>query len=111
MLSFPVSDHSRVCSEYIEPMFYHKHYRSCAVHRGDGFTFVIHNDDKNKTHVIGGDGENLGYGGIPNSSAIEFDMWTNFDTQGSDDFFQDHISVHSASFEPNSSGSSAALGF
>lgn len=92
-------------------MFYLEHHRSCAVHGGDGFAFVIHNDDKNETHAIGGDGENLGYGGIPNSLAIEFDMWTNVNTQGSDDLFQDHISIHSASIQPNSPGSSTALGF
>jgi len=111
IFTFQISGHSRVCSEYIEPMSNLKHHRSCAVHGGDGFAFVIQNDDKNETHAIGGDGANLGYGGISNSLAIEFDMWTNANTQDGDDLFQDHISVHSASTQPNSPGSSTALGF
>lgn len=58
------------------------------------------------------DGEHLGYGGIFNSLAVEFDTWTNVDTQQSDDVFQDHISIHSGGpFSPNSSNRSTSLGF
>jgi len=92
-------------------MFSLKHHKSCAVHGGDGFAFVIQHDEINEMRAIGGDGENLGYGGIPNSIAVEFDTWTNVDTQGSDDLFQDHISIHSASTKSNSAGFSAALGY
>ena len=58
------------------------------------------------------DGEHLGYGGISNSLAIEFDTWTNVDTQQSDDVFQDHISIHSGGPSlPNSSNKSTSLGY
>ena len=86
-----------------------KHHRSCSVHGGDGLAFVIHSD-KAGAHALGSDGQGLGYAGISNSLAIEFDMWTNVNTQGSDDFFFDHISIHSASIGPNSDHSSTKLG-
>ena len=58
------------------------------------------------------DGEHLGYGGISNSLAVEFDTWTNVDTQQSDDVFQDHISIHSSGpLLPNSSNESTSLGY
>ena len=60
--------------------------------------------------AIGSDGQEMGYGGISNSIAIEFDMWTNVDTQGSDDLFFDHISIHSASTGINSPGATTMLG-
>jgi hypothetical protein len=53
------------------------------------------------------DGEHLGYGGISNSLAVEFDTWTNVDTQQSDDVYQDHISVHYG----GSSNRSTSLGY
>ena len=44
--------------------------------------------------------------------AVEFDTWTNVDTQQSDDVFQDHISIHSAGpSSPNNSNQHTALGY
>ena len=37
-------------------------------------------------------------------------MWTNVNTQNSDDFFEDHISIHSGSTGPNSDQSHTKLG-
>ncbi len=108
--SFQVIDQSIMCSDHRNPSYAHEHYRSCAVHGGDGFAFVIHGD-KNETSALGENGQELGYGGISNSLAIEFDMWTNVKTQGSDDFFFDHISIHSGSTKINSSGSKTSLGY
>ena len=79
------------------------------MHGGDGLAFVIHSD-KAGAHALGSDGQGLGYAGISNSLAIEFDTWTNVNTQGSDDFFYDHISIHSASAGRNSDKSSTKLG-
>ena len=110
IFTFQVSDHSRTCSDHVNPNFSLNLYRSCAVHGGDGFAFVIHGDPRNVS-AIGGDGQDLGYGGISNSLAVEFDMWTNVDTQGSDDIFFDHVSIHSDSVRPNSSNASTALGY
>jgi hypothetical protein len=86
-----------------------KHHRSCAVHGGDGLAFVIHSDPSGY-NALGDDGQGLGYAGISNSLAVEFDMWTNVDTQGSDDVFADHISIHSASTGVNSDRSATKLG-
>jgi hypothetical protein len=85
-------------------------FSTCTVHGGDGFAFVIH-FDKNGSLALGMDGHELGYGGISDSIAIEFDTWTNVDTQGSNDFFHDHIAIHSMSFRANTSGKASALGY
>ena len=110
--SFQVSDHSRTCSDHVDPsLSLSRRHRSCAVHGGDGFAFVIHADERD-TSAIGHDGENLGYGGLNNSMAVEFDLWTNtVSQQNSDDYFEDHISVHSGSVGRNNPGESTALGY
>lgn len=107
--SFQITAQSKVCTFHIEPMASKNHHKSCAVHGGDGFAFVIHSD-RNGASAIGGDGQDLGYGGIENSLVIEFDTWTNVDTQGSNDLFNDHISVHSGSRGINSANASTMIG-
>ena len=107
--SFQITDHSRVCTTHVDPMVFQKTYKSCALHGGDGFAFVIHSDEAG-TSAIGGDGQEMGYGGIRNSLAVEFDMWTNVNTEGSNDLFADHISIHSASTGINTSKSSTMIG-
>lgn len=109
--SWQISDHSVECTEHVDRTFSLKHHKSCAVHGGDGFAFVIHGDPADSS-ALGGDGENLGYGGLLNSLAIEFDTWTNVGTQQSDDIFQDHISIHSGGpMLPNSSNETTSLGY
>ena len=49
-------------------------YSSCAVSGGDGFAFVLHRDAAG-AEAVGSDGRGLGYAGIANSLAIEFDTW------------------------------------
>jgi hypothetical protein len=107
--SFQITAHSKVCTYHLEPMASQNHHKSCAVHGGDGFSFVIHSD-KNGANAIGGDGQDLGYGGIENSVVIEFDTWANVDTQGSNDLFHDHISIHSGSRGVNSANASTMIG-
>ena len=53
------------------------HHKSCRVHGGDGFAFVMHGDDTG-TSAIGEPGNSLGFGGINNALAIEFDTWWRF---------------------------------
>ena len=110
--SFQVTDHSRSCSEHLDPtLSANRLHRSCAVHGGDGFAFVIHADGRD-TAAIGHNGEDLGYGGINNSLAIEFDLWTNVESQqDSDDWFVDHVSIHSGSTGRNNPGEGTALGY
>ncbi len=84
-------------------------HKSCAVLGGDGFAFVLHSDRRG-AKAIGGNGENLGFGGIENSIAIKFDTWTNTQ-EGSNDPFHDHISIHSASKGINTSNAKTMLGY
>lgn len=108
--SWKITDHSVECTDYVDRSFSQNVHKSCTVHGGDGFAFVLHGDPA-EASALGGDGEQLGYGGISNSLAVEFDTWTNVDTQ-TDDIFQDHISVHSGGpLLPNSPGKSTSLGY
>ena len=107
--SFFISGQSRVCSYHRDPAFSLKHHKSCAVHGADGFAFVIHGDPNN-AFTLGKNANELGYGGIKNSLAVEFDMWTNTGPN-EDDLFYDHISIHSAGQGPNTSSKSTGLGY
>lgn len=71
IFSWQITDHSVECSEHVDRSFSQHLHKSCAVHGGDGFAFVIHGDPADSA-ALGGDGEHLGYGGISNSLAIEF---------------------------------------
>jgi hypothetical protein len=73
---------------------------------GDGFAFVIQNYG---IPVVGYWAGYLGYHGIPNSLAVEFDTWWNaepgfFDPNGN------HVSVHTRGLGGNSASESASLG-
>ncbi|MBN2563987.1 MAG: hypothetical protein JXQ75_23980 [Phycisphaerae bacterium] len=76
---------------------------------GDGFAFVIQNAG---TDVEGGAGGGIGYAGIPNSIAVEFDTWDN-DESGHrfvKDVNHNHVSVHTMGIEPNCEFESYSLG-
>lgn len=89
--TFQVTDHSKECTVSKDQYFSLFSHRTCSVHGADGFAFLIHNS-ANKTRVIGRVGEQMGFGGIPNSLAIAFDTWQN---QGQDSLNVDHVSVQS----------------
>jgi len=76
----------------------------------DGFAFVIQNDTE---YAIGSFGHDLGYGGIPNSIAIEFDTWRNHEGSGPplDDPNGYHISVQTRGTVPNSPHHDYSLGW
>jgi hypothetical protein len=95
----------------VDPSLALTKHKSCYVHGGDGFAFVLHGDSTVTDTALGQIGDQLGYGGITNSLAVEFDTWTNVPQQGSDDVFHDHISVHSAGHGLNGSGESTSLGY
>jgi hypothetical protein len=109
VFEFLISGQSRLCKTYFEEVYSKMHHRSCSVHGGDGFAFIIHGND-NGSRSLGSDGKEIGYGGIVNSLAIEFDMWPNVGSEGSDDMFYDHISIHSASLNANSANATTKLG-
>jgi hypothetical protein len=70
----------------------------------DGFAFVIQN---NAFPALGPAGDDMGYGSIANSLAIEFDTFQNPETL---DLDANHIGIHSRGTDPNSAEESASLG-
>jgi hypothetical protein len=74
--TFQITDHSKQCTLNLDQYFSLFHHRTCSVHGGDGFAFVIQNN-KNSTAVVGQVGGQMGFGGIENSLAIAFDTWQN----------------------------------
>lgn len=76
---------------------------------GDGLAFVIQNSNP---AALGNPGGGMGYAGIPNSVAVEFDTWDN-DESGHDivrDVNDNHVAVHTLGADPNSEFESTALG-
>ncbi|KAG2980393.1 hypothetical protein PC118_g11209 [Phytophthora cactorum] len=63
---------------------------NCRSRGGDGFAFVIQNDVQQEL-ALGSGGMSLGYGGLQNALAIEFDTWFNPELL---DVYENHISVH-----------------
>ncbi|MCW5777800.1 MAG: hypothetical protein KIS87_15295 [Phycisphaeraceae bacterium] len=72
----------------------------------DGIAFVIHYAGFD---ALGRHGSGIGYDGIPNSIAVEFDGWFN-GADGNGDPSDNHISVHTRGTDPNSSDHAYSLG-
>jgi hypothetical protein len=72
---------------------------------GDGIAFVIQNASPSP---VGGFGGQLGYDGIQNSIAIEFDTYAN-DEPGFDDPNGNHVAVHTTGTGTNSASHSFAI--
>ncbi len=68
----------------------------------DGFAFLVQNSAPD---AIGGLGYGIGYEGISDSVAVEFDTWANY-WEGDGN----HISVNTLGTSPNTSNHSASLG-
>lgn len=81
--NFRISDKSKNCQAFSEPR------QRCITRGGDGFAFVIHNSEDGEMS-IGKTSGGLGYSGIKNGLAVEFDSWYNAD---SEDPYNNHISV------------------
>lgn len=62
---------------------------------GDGFAFVI---QAASSPAVGAGGGTLGYQGIPNSLAVEFDTWKNASIGDPDG---NHVGIHSRGQDPN----------
>ncbi|GLE03965.1 hypothetical protein PINS_up012876 [Pythium insidiosum] len=114
--TFQISDQSRRCLDVVDENFAVRHYRSCFVHGGDGFAFVLHSH-ANKTATIGPSDaptarlgrrpkSQMGFEGIANSLAIEFDTWFNGEHP---DTFYDHVAIYSRGVDANDLLSSARL--
>ncbi|KAJ0401714.1 hypothetical protein ATCC90586_001507 [Pythium insidiosum] len=114
--TFQISDQSRRCLDVVDENFAVRHHRSCFVHGGDGFAFVVHSHP-NKTATIGPSDpptarlgkrpqSQMGYAGVANSLAIEFDTWFNGEHP---DTFYDHVAIYSRGVDANDLLTSARL--
>ncbi len=86
---FQIVDPSRTCTLVKDRQFSTQHHQSCMIHGGDGFAFVLHGNP-DRTRTLGNPGMDMGYGGIVNSIAFEFDTWWN---PVNGDLFDDHVSI------------------
>ena len=90
--TFQVTAHSRACTLVKDRAFGVRSHQSCSVHGGDGFAFVVHNDGAGSA-ALGGGG--MGYGGLSNALAVEFDTWYNPEPAVADSIF-DHVSIQAS---------------
>jgi hypothetical protein len=74
-----------------------------AANGADGLAFVIQNSSIDAIAPAGSGGATLGYAGIPNSVAIEFDTFDDSEPNGN------HISVQTLGTAPNSSDHAASI--
>ena len=80
-------------------------YTNCRSRGGDGLAFVVQNQHPS---ALGASGQGLGYAGIKNSLAVEFDTFMNFDEL---DPYENHISVQTRGFKnANSANHTYSLG-
>lgn len=97
--TFRMSNPSTVCR------FMDDTYTKCRSRGSDGFAFVIQNQHE---LALGEIGREMGYGGIQNSIAIEFDTWYNPEHL---DSYENHVSVQTRGWRrPNSANHSFSLG-
>eukprot|EP00741_Cyanophora_paradoxa_P012623 tig00020614_g12196.t1 len=80
--------------------------RDCVRRGGDGFAFVIWAASNASQFAVGDTAEGLGYAGIPNSVAVEFDTWSNSELG---DPYDNHVAVQTRGPLPNSANHTATL--
>eukprot|EP00903_Cladosiphon_okamuranus_P010242 g9699.t2 len=105
LFTFQITDHSRICTEHTDPLFSRRLHSTCSVRGGDGLAFVLHRDPR-ETDAVGGTGEDMGYGGLRNSVAVELDHRYN-PGDSNNDLVYDHVGVHSAGRDSNNSALAA----
>ena len=82
----------------------HGAHSHCRSRGGDGFAFVVQED---RPTALGREGAGLGYDGINNSLAVEFDTFYNPELL---DVYENHVSVHSNGWRrPNSAHEEASF--
>eukprot|EP00824_Muranothrix_gubernata_P026649 TRINITY_DN9507_c0_g1_i2.p1 TRINITY_DN9507_c0_g1~~TRINITY_DN9507_c0_g1_i2.p1 ORF type:complete len:614 (+),score=80.94 TRINITY_DN9507_c0_g1_i2:72-1844(+) len=90
--------------------------QSCLPQAADGFAFLIRGLgsgllDQQGSRVdapFGENGKYLGYGGLPDCIAIEFDQFTNGELH---DLFGHHVAIHTLEQEENNPGVDTLLGY
>jgi len=90
---FKISEISETCKTVAQP------HKNCDTRGGDGFALVFHNSEDGE-QSLGEKGMGLGYSGIKNGLAIEFDTWYNADDG---DPYMNHISIQTRGKDPLSS--------
>jgi hypothetical protein len=89
--SFQLSERSRNCKTTTVIA------ERCMPNGGDGLAFVVQYDT---VSALGTASSSLGYGGIVNSLAVEFDTWFNVEKS---DVYENHVSIQTKGLEPNES--------
>lgn len=92
--TFQVTDHIRTCNVVRDAAFSTASYQSCAVAGADGFAFVVHAAPEGSA-ALGTGAAGLGYAGIANGVAVEFDTWYNTEP-GFDDLPVEHVTIQAA---------------
>lgn len=84
-----------------------------SANHGDGFAFVIQNDSIKQDTALGQAGEYMGYAGLCNALAIEFDTFKNV-AEADPDANHVGVMIHNAMFDlfitPDHSGALATVG-
>jgi len=98
---------SKVTGAFVQTLHSH-YYETCTTSGGEGFALVIRDDtaDAPTNTNYGDGGSNLGYGGIPNSIAIEFDTVYTADNI---EPRESHVAIHSRGKSANTAHGSASL--
>lgn len=102
---FQITDQSKRCTKARSKRNDVYLYESCFVHGGDGFAFVLHGNDHESSTLhhrpqsITSRQAYMGFEGIENSIAVEFDTWYNPEFS---DMFYDHVTIYSKGLEANS---------
>lgn len=104
--TFQISDHSRACTQVRDRLLTLRTYQVCTTHGGDGFAFVIQLGD-DFSAALGAAASGLGYAGLTNAIAVEFDTWYNPE-RDYEDLMQDHIAVYAS---PRGGGSISSDAF
>lgn len=107
--TFRITDQSQHCTQHRDLDFSLETYERCTSHGGNGLAFVVHND-LNGTAALGLGGNDLGYGGLAASIAVELDMEysTNRGAKG-DPAPVDHVELRSRGITPNTAYGADAL--
>merc|ERR1712070_408530 len=103
---FQIVDRAEKCRYIRNSLQDTRFYEHCQEKGADGFAFVLKGPN---VTTLGSNGRELGYGGIENSFAIEFDTWWNEQIEPNQGM-SGHISVHSRGNTSNSANHSFSLG-
>ncbi len=111
--TFQLTDPSRQCTQVKDATFGAASHRACTVAGGDGLAFVLHGDARAGSGALGAGGGGLGYSGLTNALAVEFDTWYNAEgassASASGDLPYDHVAVQAAPALPGAQVTAGTL--